>query len=150
MKKLLFLFIITISFVNCNKSSIELEIKNDSNYNVEIEYYNPIMKQLVIEEEKSSNSDFLKKESRESKTLPCWIAKAPVAGMYHAFFPSDSIPFVKNGDYVEEGQLLCYIEDERGIYCAIEADRPAQIIYIYKNEGDNLLAGDELFLMYTE
>lgn len=138
MKKLL--FIATILIVSCNKNSYELEIGNDTNYNIETEHYNPVMGQLMTE----------KKESLVSKRQSYWITKAPVAGMYHACLPSDSIPFVKIGDHVEEGQILCYIEDERGIYCAIEADRPAQILYIYKNEGDNLLIDDELFLMLTE
>lgn len=71
---------------------------------------------------------------------------SPLAGVFYRSPSPQSPPFVKDGDSVQLGQVLCIVEAMK-VMNEIRADRPCVIRKILVENGKAVTAGQNLFLV---
>ena len=72
--------------------------------------------------------------------------KSPMVGTYYDASSPDADPFVKVGDNVEVGDLLCIIEAMK-IFNQIEADKSGVVKAMLKSTGDPVEYDEVLFVI---
>jgi acetyl-CoA carboxylase biotin carboxyl carrier protein len=70
--------------------------------------------------------------------------KSPIVGTYYESPAPGSLPFVKAGDQVAAGQVLCIIEAMK-LMNEIESDASGEIVKILVNNGQPVEYGQPLF-----
>lgn len=74
------------------------------------------------------------------------VVKSPIVGTFYAAPAPDAGPFVKVGDFVEVGQVLCVIEAMK-LMNEIEADVAGEIVRIYVENAQPVEYGESLFAL---
>ena len=74
------------------------------------------------------------------------IVKSPIVGTFYESPSPGSPPFVKVGDTVEAGQILCIVEAMK-LMNEIEADASGEIVKKLANNGQPIEYGQELFVI---
>ncbi|ADY26502.1 acetyl-CoA carboxylase, biotin carboxyl carrier protein [Deinococcus proteolyticus MRP] len=72
--------------------------------------------------------------------------KAPIVGTFYAASSPDAAPYVKVGDRVEEGQVLCIIEAMK-LMNEIEAESSGVVREILVSNGEPVEFGQTLFII---
>jgi acetyl-CoA carboxylase biotin carboxyl carrier protein len=72
------------------------------------------------------------------------MVRSPIVGTYYESPSPGSPPFVKPGDSVEAGQLLCIVEAMK-LMNEIEADVSGEIVKCLVKNGQPIEYGQELF-----
>ena len=72
------------------------------------------------------------------------IVKSPIVGTFYAAPSPDADPFVKLGDRVSSGQVLCIVEAMK-LMNEIESDFAGEIVKVYVNSGQPVEYGQALF-----
>ncbi len=72
--------------------------------------------------------------------------KAPMMGIFYRASSPSSPPFVKEGDKVSGGQVLCMIEAMK-VFNEIKAEFPCEIMKILVENGKPVKSGQDLFLL---
>ncbi|MGH9805149.1 MAG: acetyl-CoA carboxylase biotin carboxyl carrier protein [Candidatus Acidiferrales bacterium] len=72
------------------------------------------------------------------------LVKSPIVGTFYASPRPDAPPFVRVGDFVEVGQVLCIVEAMK-LMNEIEADAAGEIVRIYIENGQPVEYGEPLF-----
>ncbi len=75
---------------------------------------------------------------------PLHIVHSPIVGTYYESPTPGSPPFIKIGDVVEAGQVLCIVEAMK-LMNEIEADAAGEIVRKAVNNGQPIEYGQELF-----
>ena len=73
-----------------------------------------------------------------------YVVKSPIVGTFYEAPSPGSPPFVKPGDHVDAGQVLCIIEAMK-LMNEIEADVSGEIVKRYANNGQPVEYGQALF-----
>jgi acetyl-CoA carboxylase biotin carboxyl carrier protein len=74
------------------------------------------------------------------------MVKSPIVGTYYESPSPGSPPFVKVGDTVEAGQILCIVEAMK-LMNEIEADAAGEIMKMLAKNGQPIEYGQELFVI---
>jgi acetyl-CoA carboxylase biotin carboxyl carrier protein len=72
------------------------------------------------------------------------IVRSPIVGTFYESPSPGAPPFVKSGDTVEVGQLLCIVEAMK-LMNEIESDVAGEIVKKFVNNGQPIEYGQELF-----
>jgi acetyl-CoA carboxylase biotin carboxyl carrier protein len=72
------------------------------------------------------------------------IVRSPIVGTYYESPSPGSPPFVKTGDTVEAGQILCIVEAMK-LMNEIESDAAGELVKILVTNGQPIEYGQELF-----
>jgi acetyl-CoA carboxylase biotin carboxyl carrier protein len=72
------------------------------------------------------------------------IVKSPIVGTFYAAPSPDADPFVKVGDRVSSGQVLCIVEAMK-LMNEIESDFAGEIVKVFVNSGQPVEYGQALF-----
>jgi len=72
------------------------------------------------------------------------VVKSPIVGTYYEAPSPGAPPFVKVGDSVEEGQVLCIVEAMK-LLNEIECDVAGEIVKMLASNGQPIEYGQELF-----
>ena len=72
------------------------------------------------------------------------IVKSPIVGTFYSSPSPDAPPFVKPGDTVREGQVLCIVEAMK-LMNEIEADASGEVVQILAENGQPVEYGQSLF-----
>jgi acetyl-CoA carboxylase biotin carboxyl carrier protein len=72
------------------------------------------------------------------------LIKSPIVGTFYAAPRPDAPPFVRLGDAVEVGQVLCIVEAMK-LMNEIESDTAGEIVRIYVENGQPVEYGELLF-----
>ena len=72
------------------------------------------------------------------------IVKSPMVGTYYESPSPGSPPFVKAGDVVEAGQVLCIVEAMK-LMNEIESDVAGEIVQVLAKNGQPIEYGQDLF-----
>ena len=72
------------------------------------------------------------------------IVKSPIVGTFYRSPSPDAEPFVKIGDFVEKGTVLCIIEAMK-LMNEIESDISGEIVNIFVESGNPVEYGESLF-----
>lgn len=73
-----------------------------------------------------------------------FIVKSPIVGTFYAAPSPNSPPFVKSGDVVQVGQVLCIIEAMK-LMNELESEVAGEIVRIYVENGQPVEYGESLF-----
>lgn len=71
---------------------------------------------------------------------------APMVGTFYRAPSPDAPPFIAEGDYVQEGQVVCIIEAMK-LFNEIQADRPGRLAKVLVESGAPVEYGQPLFLV---
>jgi len=77
------------------------------------------------------------------------IVKSPIVGTFYESPSPGSPPFVKPGDAVEAGQVLCIIEAMK-LMNEIQAEAAGEVVKIYVENGQAVEYGQPLFGIKTQ
>jgi acetyl-CoA carboxylase biotin carboxyl carrier protein len=72
------------------------------------------------------------------------MVKSPIVGTYYESPSPGSPPFVKPGDHVDAGQVLCIVEAMK-LMNEIEADVAGEIVKVLVKNGQPIEYNQELF-----
>lgn len=72
--------------------------------------------------------------------------ESPIVGTFYRASGINQQPFVKEGDAVQKGQILCIIEAMK-IMNEIEVDREGRVIKVLAENGSSVEFGEPLFLI---
>ncbi len=72
------------------------------------------------------------------------VVKSPIVGTFYASPRPDAPPFIKLGDAVAVGQVLCIIEAMK-LMNEIEADVAGEVVRIYVESAQPVEYGESLF-----
>ena len=72
------------------------------------------------------------------------LVKSPIVGTYYDAPSPGSDPFVKVGDQVQPGQILCIIESMK-LMNEIQAEVSGEVVRIYVENGQPVEYGQALF-----
>ena len=133
-----------------NLTSLELE-EGDSRIRIERtikelgstnQGYHPVQ----VEEERVSNieKDLQQKTEEKTQANNLMEVKSPMVGVFYAAPSPDSPPFVKIGDRVKKGDVICVIESMK-LMNDITSDVTGEIIDICVNNGDVVEFSQPLF-----
>ncbi len=100
----------------------------------QIQNFQPIQKEEVI------------KETKEEKKENIHIIKSPLVGTFYRAPSPGAEPFVKEGDFVKKGQVLCIIEAMK-VMNEIESDVDGIVERILVENGKPVEYGQELFII---
>ena len=81
-------------------------------------------------------------ESRSTEDLH--LVKSPIVGTFYGSPNPGAEPFVKVGDYVDDGQTLCIVEAMK-LMNEIESDSSGEILRIFVENGQPVEYGQPLF-----
>jgi acetyl-CoA carboxylase biotin carboxyl carrier protein len=81
-------------------------------------------------------------EPEQDKDL--YVVKSPIVGTFYEAPSPGSPPFVKPGDHVDTGQVICIIEAMK-LMNEIESDVSGEIVKRYANNGQPVEYGQALF-----
>jgi acetyl-CoA carboxylase biotin carboxyl carrier protein len=84
------------------------------------------------------------KEQAAASRAGLHVVKSPIVGTFYESPSPGSPPFVKNGDKVTAGQVLCIVEAMK-LMNEIEADVAGEIVERLVNNGQPIEYGQELF-----
>ena len=73
-----------------------------------------------------------------------FIMKSPIVGTFYAAPSPNAPPFVKMGDNVQVGQVICIIEAMK-LMNELEAEAAGQIVRVYVENGQPVEYGQSLF-----
>jgi acetyl-CoA carboxylase biotin carboxyl carrier protein len=76
------------------------------------------------------------------------IVKSPIVGTFYEAPSPGAPPFVKAGDTVEVGQVLCIVEAMK-LLNEIESDEAGEIVKKFASNGQPIEYGQELFAIRT-
>ncbi len=76
------------------------------------------------------------------------LVKSPIVGTYYESPSPGSPPFVKPGDQVTQGQVLCIVEAMK-LMNEIESDVAGEVVKILVSNGQPVEYGQPLFAMRT-
>ncbi len=84
------------------------------------------------------------KEAAPAAEAGVHMVKSPIVGTFYESPSPGSLPFVKAGDTVEVGQILCIVEAMK-LMNEIESDVAGEIVKMLVNNGQPIEYGQELF-----
>jgi len=76
------------------------------------------------------------------------LIKSPIVGTYYDAPSPDNPPFVRVGDIVKLGQVLCIIESMK-LMNEIESEYEGEIVKVYVENGQPVQYGERLFAVKT-
>ena len=80
----------------------------------------------------------------ESPDADLFILKSPIVGTFYEAPSPGTPPFVKVGDAVKEGQVLCIIEAMK-LMNEIDSEYEGEIVSVYAENGQAVQYGERLF-----
>ena len=72
------------------------------------------------------------------------VVRSPIVGTFYRASNPDAEPFVRLGDFVESGRVLCIIEAMK-LMNEIESESSGEIVKIYLENGEPVEFGQSLF-----
>ena len=87
------------------------------------------------------------KPPEEKESL--YIFKAPIVGTFYLTAKPDAEPFVRPGDHVTKGSVLCIIEAMK-LFNQIESDVEGEVVRILQENGRPVEYGEPLFEIRAE
>ena len=91
-------------------------------------------------------------DSKETETIDdekTVTIKAPLVGTYYASPKPDAPPFIKQGDTIQEGQIICIIEAMK-IFNEIESEISGKVIEFLIKDGSPVEFDQDLLVISSE
>ncbi|MGB9667750.1 MAG: acetyl-CoA carboxylase biotin carboxyl carrier protein [Thermosulfidibacteraceae bacterium] len=102
--------------------------------------------QTKVSEEKSDYVDTKEGVHLEAESSNLVAIRAPLVGTFYRAPAPDAPPYVKEGDVIEKGQVVCIIEAMK-IMNEIESDIRGRVVKVLAENGKPVEYGQPLFLV---
>lgn len=112
---------------------IKISVKKNSSKNKEI------VKEVSNELTTNNKTTVIEQEKEE-----CKIIKSPMVGTFYSKSSPNAAPFVKVGDKVKKGQVLCILEAMK-LMNEIESEYDGEIVEICVKDDEMVEFGQKLF-----
>ena len=86
-------------------------------------------------------------KTEQENNMPCMLA--PITGVFYKAPSPDEKPYVKVGDVVKEGDVLCILEAMKNMI-EVKSEISGQIAKILGNDGEPVEEGETLFVFEGE
>ncbi len=120
--------------------------KKASNVNLQDK---PNMTQKNINSERNEFSEEMIKEKTIQEEDKSFEVKSPMVGTFYRAPAPDAKPYVKEGNVVRKGQVLCIIEAMK-LMNEIEAERDGRVLKIVPQNAQPVEYNQTLFIMSEE
>ncbi len=134
-------------FMNSNKLEV-IEFSKDNTYIKLVRKHNNAVHQIPVfapsanmQTGKSSNAAKAQPEQQEGETI-----KAPMSGIFYRAPTPSSPPYVREGDAIKEGQVICVIEAMK-VFNEIKADFNCILEKVVHENGKPVEPNADLFLV---
>ena len=125
-----------------SSSLAEIEIEFGTDFKIKmLKNTNPGNPAAYVSEVKNPTEIINLKVADESNAK---IIKAPLIGTFYSSPSPDSSPYVKVGDKISKGMVVCIIEAMK-IMNEIESDADGEIVELLVKDGDSVEYGQALF-----
>jgi acetyl-CoA carboxylase biotin carboxyl carrier protein len=84
----------------------------------------------------------------EAEEVELAVVKSPIVGTFYRAPEPNAPPFVKVGDIVKKGQVLCIVEAMK-LMNEIESDHAGEIVKIFVENSQPVQYGERLFAIRT-
>jgi acetyl-CoA carboxylase biotin carboxyl carrier protein len=84
----------------------------------------------------------------ESDEVELAVVKSPIVGTFYRAPEPNAPPFVRVGDVVKKGQVLCILEAMK-LMNEIDSEYDGEIVKIYVENGQSVQYGERLFAIRT-
>lgn len=122
----------------------EMKIKLKRGYETaavrEVQYAAPAMESPVVEYKNAEAAD------KADDTANMHSVNSPMVGTFYTKPSPEADSFVKVGDKVTEGQVLCIVEAMK-MMNEIKSDKSGKVVKILFDDGSAVKKGDKLFLI---
>ena len=122
----------------------EMKIKLKRGYETatvrEVQYASPLMESPVVEYKNAEDAD------KADDTANMHSVNSPMVGTFYSKPSPEADVFVKVGDKVMEGQVLCIVEAMK-MMNEIKSDKSGKIVKALFDDGAAVKKGDKLFLI---
>ena len=126
-----------------NRGGVESNSSNNSeSRNIPQQYTEKIEKPVVKEEVKKVKKEEVKEEKIEDSNLS--VITSPMVGTFYSAASPDASAFVKPGDTVSVGKIICIIEAMK-LMNEIESEYNGEIVECLVKDGDMVEYGQPLF-----
>lgn len=126
-----------------NRGGVEGNNNNNSEpKNIPQQYTEKIEKPVVREEVKKVKKDEVKEEKIEDSNLS--VITSPMVGTFYSSASPDAPAFVKPGDTISKGKIICIIEAMK-LMNEIESEYNGEIVECLVKNGDMVEYGQSLF-----
>lgn len=132
------------SYIKMDKSLTRTSNKEvEKDETVKKEVIKPIKEEVIKENISFSenNGDNISEETVCENTS---IITSPMVGTFYSSPSPDSDAFVKEGDYVKKGKVICIIEAMK-LMNEIESNYDGKVIRCFAKDGDMVEFGQKLF-----
>jgi len=113
---------------------------------------------IRIKRETSANNNAVKhieevtpetppEKTEQENNMPCMLA--PITGVYYKAPSPDEKPYVKVGDMVKEGDVLCILEAMKNMI-EVKSEISGKIAQILGRDGEPVEEGEALFVFEGE
>jgi len=120
--------------------------KKVSNANLQDE---PNMTPKKINSERNEFSEEVIKEKTMQEEDKSFEVKSPMVGTFYRASSPDAKPYIKEGNFVRKGQVLCIIEAMK-LMNEIEAERDGRVLKIVPQNAQPVEYNQTLFIMSEE
>jgi acetyl-CoA carboxylase biotin carboxyl carrier protein len=126
------------------KDSEKIVIKKETIVkHVKTEEILPLYREDKVKEEITNNTEESVAEKNEAEEN-LHIVKSPILGTFYAAPSPDSLPYVKVGDRVKKGDVLCIVEAMK-LMNEINSDVDGEIVEVLVSNQDAVEYGQPLF-----
>lgn len=126
-----------------NRGGVEGNNNNNSeSKNIPQQYTEKIEKPVVKEEVKKVKKEEVKEEKIEDSNLS--VITSPMVGTFYSSASPDAPAFVKPGDTISKGKIICIIEAMK-LMNEIESEYNGEIVECLVKNGDMVEYGQSLF-----
>ena len=129
---------------NSKLTSIDIDFPDGTKISMKKESTKEIQ---VIQKSEQLNENEKQIEVAEKEELQDGeIVKSPMVGTFYSSNQPGAPAFVKEGDTISEGQVLCIVEAMK-LMNEVKSDKSGKISKVLVKNGDPVKKGDKLFLI---
>lgn len=125
----------------------EVNLEFPDGIKISVKKNNQVVKEVVkentTEKVESSTQTITVKENKEQNE-DCKIVKSPMVGTFYSKSSPTANPFVKVGDRVKKGQVLCILEAMK-LMNEIESEYDGEIVEVCVKDDEMVEFGQSLF-----
>jgi acetyl-CoA carboxylase biotin carboxyl carrier protein len=89
------------------------------------------------------------RSAAEQDEIELAVVKSPIVGTFYRASEPNAPPFVKTGDIVKKGQVLCIIEAMK-LMNEIDSEYDGEIVKVYVENGQSVQYGERLFAIRAD
>lgn len=122
----------------------EVNLEFPDGIKISVKKNNQVVKEVVKENTLEEINQTITTKEVEKQNEDCKIIKSPMVGTFYSKSAPTANPFVKVGDKVKKGQVLCILEAMK-LMNEIESEYDGEIVEVCVNDDEMVEFGQILF-----